>query len=126
MMRSSSNVSVNPQIKRVVDDLLKAASNFDRYENRSAHRDNLVLPVNLEIRDSDTVLDGFSRNISATGIGLITSTEIDEATTAKLSIFSTHSDQPSTILGQCRWCKKYGERWFLSGWQFINVVRNRG
>lgn len=123
-MRSSSNVSVNPQIKRVVDGLLKAASNYERYENRSAHRDSLVLPVSIALRESDEVIECFSRNVSATGIGLLTAMKIDERSVAKLSIFSTDNAHSTTILAECRWCKNYGDRWFLSGWQFINVVKS--
>lgn len=121
MLTTSSGPS-KPDIKRVVDDLLREDLYFDRNENRSAIRENLVRPVVIEVRDSDVKTSGFSRNISSSGIGVITDASISEGTVAVLKIDRLHG-VPITILAECRWCRPYGDDWQISGWQFIKLKR---
>ncbi len=111
-----------PDIQRAIDGILKEDSNFDRNENRSAHRENLVRPVEIEIRETETTVSGFSRNVSGSGIGIITKEPIDEKAIGVIKIAGL-SNNDLTILSECRWCKPYGEGWFISGWQFINLKR---
>ncbi|MFK7767569.1 MAG: PilZ domain-containing protein [Mariniblastus sp.] len=111
-----------PDIKRAIDGILKEDLNFDRNENRSAHRENLVRPIQIEIRDPEKTVNGFSRNVSATGIGVITSHPIDNNSIGLLKIGGL-SNNDTSILSECRWCKPYGEGWYISGWQFINLKR---
>jgi hypothetical protein len=121
MLRTSGPPAI-PEIQRAVDGLLSEDSNFDRLENRSAHRDNLVRPVNIEFRDSNATISAFSRNVSATGIGVITNQPIDDKSAAVLQITRLHDSEVS-ILAECRWCKPYGKNWYISGWQFISLKR---
>jgi len=121
-MLRSSGPPPKPDIQRVIDAILKKDATFDRTENRTAHRESLVRAITLEIRDSEETIVGFSRNISATGVGIIQDQEIAEKSTAVLSIERLGNQEPAKILSECRWCKPYGN-WFLSGWQFINLKR---
>ncbi|MEM7784422.1 MAG: PilZ domain-containing protein [Planctomycetota bacterium] len=121
MLRSGS-IQAKPEIGRLVDELTKEEKEFDRTESRSAHRTSLVRAVEIDIRDLEHNIDGFSRNISATGIGLITGEPITEKTVATLTI-SRLKGSTTGVLSECRWCKPYGEKWFLSGWLFISVKR---
>lgn len=130
-MLRSSGPPPKPDIKRAIDELLKEDAQYDRSENRSAHRENLVRHVQIEIRqqasagdDEPNSLSGFSRNISATGIGLISESPVQEKSVAVLSIDRIGpSTGPLKVLSECRWCRPYGDNWFLSGWQFINLKR---
>ena len=121
-MLRSSGPPVKPELKRVVDDLLREDSNFDRTENRSAHREHLVRAVEITFREDGRQLTGFSRNVSATGIGLITNEIIADKSVCLLEI-ARLSGSSIVMLAECRWSKPYGEKWHLSGWQFINLKR---
>jgi len=79
--------------------------------------------VEIQLKGQDDVLEAFSRNISANGVGLLTNHAIDERAVGKVIIFRPDG-KAEAILSECRWCKNYGEKWFLSGWQFINVARS--
>ena len=122
MLRTSESPA-NPEIKRAVDNLLLEDSNFDRTENRSAHRQHLVRPVDVLLRESGESVSAFSRNVSATGIGIITHQPIDDGTVAVLTIARLALGHDTTILAECRWCKPYGKNWYITGWQFINLKR---
>lgn len=121
MMRATVGRS-NPAIERVVRELLTEDSNFDRHENRSAHREHLVRPIQIELRNEGLVIPAFSRNISANGIGVISAEQISEKSTAILEIAGI-KNASVRILADCRWSRNYGPDWYISGWQFINMKR---
>ena len=121
MLRSARH-SINPDLDLMVENLLREESEYDRVECRSAHREHLVRGVIISIKGSDEIFDGFSRNISTTGIGIITSSPVPENATAVITIESIRSGVDKKVLADSRWCKPYGKKWFVSGWQFINVL----
>jgi len=124
MLRSNSGPPAKPEIQRVIDAILKEDAHFDRIENRSAMRESLVRAVLVELRETELSIPAFSRNVSTTGIGLITNQPFDEKAIAVLTIDRIGKDsRPAAILSECRWCRPYGENWHLSGWQFINLKR---
>lgn len=112
----------NSDVENAVRDLLEEDAFYDRTENRSSHREHLVRPVSLQIRGSENSIIAFSRNVSASGIGLITGETIPERATAVLTVETLNSG-PVKFLAQSRWCRAYGKNWFISGWQFINLHR---
>jgi len=119
-MLRASGPPVKPEIQRAVDSVLTEETNYDRLDNRSALRESLVRAVKLESSESDSPIIAFTRNISATGLGLITNQPINEKSSNTLKI--SRLDGPDlSILSECRWCKPYGDGWFLSGWQFITL-----
>ena len=135
-MLRSSGPPPKPDIKRVIDEILKEDARYNQSENRTAHRENLVRHVGIEFRQSeqssadgkedseDELPSAFSRNVSATGIGLVTKSQVEEKAVAVLQIERLGSNaKPANILSECRWCRPYGDNWFLSGWQFINLKR---
>ena len=121
MMKASAGRS-NPQIAQVVNALLTEDSNFDRHENRSAHREHLVRPIKVEIREPEQIINAFSRNISTSGIGIISDTDVAIGTVAVLEIGRLKCPSQK-ILAECRWSRSYGDNWFISGWQFISLRR---
>ena len=121
MLRSTMMRS-NPDIERAVNDLLAADAKFDRNENRSAHREHLVRHLRLEIREPEQSMEAFSRNISAAGIGIITDQEIAVGAIGEMEIERLKGPAVK-IVAECRWCRSYGENWFISGWQFQSLKR---
>lgn len=121
-MLRTTGPPAKPDIQRAIEGLIKEDSNFDRLENRSAHRDSLVLPISIQMRESQETLSAFSRNVSATGIGVITQDPIDDKSVASLKIAKLDGEV-LTVLAECRWSKPYGKSWYLSGWQFISLQR---
>jgi hypothetical protein len=116
-----SNGPAKPDILCAINELLHEDSQFDRNEDRSAMRENLVRPITIEDRESGEKIAAFSRNASASGIGLITNLPIPERRVAVLCIERLYG--PDTfMLAVCRWCKSYGKNWHFSGWQFINLL----
>lgn len=112
--------SISPQIDALVESLLREDADYDRIEQRSAHREHLVRCVEISLRDPEKNLWGFSRNISLTGIGLITQEEIPSGSNALLSI-ERLDGVCDKILASSRWSQPYGRAWHMSGWQFITV-----
>jgi hypothetical protein len=121
-MLRNSDPSAKPEIQREIDKLLLADANFDRYENRSVHRENLVRPVRIEMRETEEIVLAFSRNISGSGIGVITHEQVASDSIAVLNIASLDGEDTRIVAG-CRWCKPFGAKWYLSGWQFIGLQR---
>ena len=76
MLRTSAGPQAKPDIERAIQSIIKENAAFDRTENRSSLRENLVRAVDIVTRDQESPIDAFSRNVSATGIGLITRTEL--------------------------------------------------
>lgn len=111
-----------PELKKAIDKLLLEDTNFDRYENRSLHRESLVRAVQIDLRDSKETIQAFSRNVSAAGIGVITHERLEIDAIAVLSIAAINGED-TLVLAECRWCKPFGAKWFLSGWQFIGLQR---
>jgi len=122
MLRSSTSQG-NPEFKRVVDSLILSATHFDRYENRTAIRKPLVVPVRVELCDSDLKMPGFTRNISSNGVGLLLPAACKVGEKAVITLERTDGKGKYSVLAECRWCKPYGESWLFSGWQFIKVQR---
>ena len=112
--------SISKDIDEMVEGLLREDSAYDRQENRSAHREHLVRGVRIEMRDPRKELFAFSRNVSVTGVGLITEETVPERCTAALTIERLDGTQ-CKVLAESRWCKPYGKNWFISGWQFIHL-----
>lgn len=112
----------NMDVENAIRDLLEEDAFYDRTENRSSHREHLVRPVRLQIRGSRDELIAFSRNVSASGIGLITDRPMVDGTVAVLVVDSLKS-APVKFLAQSRWCRDFGPNWKISGWQFINIHR---
>ena len=117
-----SGTGPNMDVENAVQDLLEEDAFYDRTENRSSYREPLVRPVEMQIRGSQDKIIAFSRNVSGSGIGLITEVEITEKATAVLTVESLKNG-PVKLLAQCRWCRPYGRTWKISGWAFINIHR---
>ena len=116
-----SQVNVKPEIQRLVDQILKENSRYER-ELRSLHRDFLVCPVDVSFSDENMEKQYcVSRNISAAGISLISSFEFTKELVANLNLYRPAKARKQLIVAECRWCKPFGEVHWMSGWQFMRL-----
>ena len=105
-------------VKRLID---KESRN--ECERRSVHRTPFVRPVTVRIiGDDDKTITAFSKNISPKGIGLILEDAISDGAGAKLTIHSLKNQQVH-VRSELRWCRPFGNGWFISGWKFIAEER---
>ena len=86
-------------------------------ERRTEVRKPFVRPVKINV-GREPGIDGFSRDMSKMGIGIVMPEELSEHTQATLTIHSTTSD-PVYVVGELCWTTKFGTGWFLTGWKFI-------
>ena len=119
MLRTISP-SVSSDIDDAVQGLLREDFDYNRTEHRTAHRDSLVRCVLIERGSNQQAIEAFSRDISNAGIGVVTTEPLPERLTATITI-ERLDGTTLRILADCRWCKRYGKKWFLSGWQFLNL-----
>lgn len=123
MMINQKMMSSNPQVERLIKEMLTEDARFDR-ELRSAHRENLVFPVSICPPNEGRKINGFSRNVSVSGICILCDTEVASGARATLEIYRLHNPEPSRVRAECRWSKPFGHDFFASGWQFLSLARD--
>lgn len=116
--------TVTDDLSELVSDLLYEVSKFDANDSRKETREPFMSCVSVKYSIEKIELSGFSRNISPTGIGLVTTEEIPISTKATLGIARVNG-KTTKILAVCRWSKPYGRDWYSSGWEFLQLIGNR-
>lgn len=101
-----------------IERLLMEAQRAKLTERRTEPRHAFVRPVRITL-NADESFDGFSKDLSKQGIGVITSSEIAQGKMAVLTIHST-SHYPVHLKCELRWCDAFGKGWFLTGWKFLS------
>lgn len=103
-----------------VDSLLKENQAELLQERRCVDRRPFVRPVTIRAgRDHDLVAFAFSRDVSPIGIGLISQVAWKEGTRATIEVHSTKQHQGLSVTAEVRWTRTYGERWYYTGWCFV-------
>lgn len=90
------------------------------HERRSQKRYSFVRPVTIHLPNGDVQL-AFSRDLSDSGIGLIQAEAVDDGRIAEIEIQTP--DDTVCLKAEARWCRDYGNGWFLVGWRFISLTR---
>ena len=121
MMIKQAVVSSNPDVERLIREMLAENSRYER-ELRSVHRENLVFPVTIVLPEGKQPIHGFSRNVSVTGVCILSDTEVISGIYATLEIYRLQKPDPSLVLSECRWCRPFGDKYYASGWQFSNLT----
>lgn len=119
MLNGSSSLASEPVV-RIVDGITSEGAKFDR-ELRSCHREKISLPVDVICRDCE-IFHGFTRNISHQGLCIVTSEQFDDSSPATICLYRL-DEKPARLLAESRWSRKFGRRYWLSGWQFRGVPR---
>lgn len=91
-------------------------------EQRDSERYPLVRPVRVLLGDDTIVQGAFSRDISAKGIGTISSTEFPEGCVGYVAV---HSLQQNDVVLKAiaKWSAPYGYGWFATGWEILSDVK---
>lgn len=119
MMREAT-MSANTEVQTAVEQLLIEDARFDELERRSLHRQMLVRPITVVSREGGETVGGISRNISALGVCVLTRKPMTEGSIARICVHCLDSE-PKVFLSECRWNRKFGNGWNMSGWHFINM-----
>ena len=112
-----------PELERFVKEIVKEDAKYVLTEMRSRHRENLVVPVTMIFKDGKRQ-HGFTRNISPVGVCLIGKEPLAENQIVELEIYRLNGE-PTTISAEVRWCKPFGENYFMSGWKFMQMLSKR-
>ena len=68
-------------------------------------------------------IDGFSRNLSPLGIGIVSKEPFNAGDVGTIEIHRFRN-APAVILAECRWSDTFGSQWYFSGWSFLSLVRD--
>jgi hypothetical protein len=121
-MLRESTLSVSCEVQNAVKQLLAEDARFDEQERRSLHRETLVRPITMLLGESGEVVGGICRNISSMGACLLTRRPPEEKSVAKICIHCLDG-APKVFLAECRWNRLFGTGWYMSGWNFIHLVK---
>ncbi|MEM9943231.1 MAG: PilZ domain-containing protein [Planctomycetota bacterium] len=113
-MTSQNTIPPSQQTIRLIS---KIQSEYIRQirERRECHRQFISLMAVIEDPESNSSVDAITRDLSSSGISLITNQSLDLDTQAVLAIRLARSTD--RIEATCRWCHAMGSL-FISGWQF--------
>ena len=95
---------------------LALATAAEKVNRRLALRYPFFCPVDLTLcSDLTSIPSVFIRDISASGLGLLHHTPLEN----QAVLLRTETDDPSqAVLAKIRWCRCLGDRWYLSGATF--------
>jgi hypothetical protein len=65
----------------------------------------------------------FSKNISEAGICVITQQPVKENEVIDLEIYRLYGS-PIRITSDARWCRPFGQSYFMSGWKFMHLRKS--
>lgn len=122
-MLRHSNIHANPVIVKAVEKLFDEDRQFERAERRISFREAISRPCRIRLSGKDEIINGFTKNISFEGVGVITHESFQGDEEAKIEIHSSHDTNP-VIFSRLAWCKPFGDGWYVSGWRFVTAVRD--
>jgi hypothetical protein len=125
MMRDAP-AAVSPDIARIFQELMDEESRQVIRERRSTHRQPLIRPVKIFLKgqnEGQPAIEGFSKNCSPSGLGIVTRCSFE---TNPIAILEVHRllKVPARILAECRWSDQFGDGWYYSGWHFLSLARS--
>ena len=86
-------------------------------ELRSSDRLTAAVPVGIHMPGNTRRIPGFMRNLSQSGLCLISKVETQPNQVADLEIMRLNGES-GRIESRCTWVKQYGEDYWASGWHF--------
>lgn len=123
-MLRSSIPAITPEIQRLIDDIINEETRFMMSERRDATRKPITRGVIIQpCNEPGQQFSAISRDVSNQGIGLISQREWKDGDTAKIEI-NRLKGPASIVVAECRWCDKFAEGWFVSGWNFKRLERS--
>ena len=120
MLRSSIRAA-SPEIQKLIDDITNTETRFIMSERRDATRTPLTRAVKIRpCSQQGDECSAITRDISNRGIGLIGQVQWEIGVVAKLAIGRLQLE-PAIVVAECRWCDKFADGWFVTGWTFLRV-----
>jgi hypothetical protein len=99
--------------------LLASTREVEDAERRSDVRHSFFAPVTLAgCEEPSRSWSAFSREISASGIGLLHNMPLPKGRVYELTIGRDGTGCSCTA--EVVWCRPAGEGWYLSGWRFVS------
>lgn len=118
-MSTAALSSSSDQVQQAVQRLLTAARD-GHVENRSEPRSPFFHPATLTYRyREEQPIAAFTRELSDSGIGLLHSVPIERG---EVTVSIERPDNTIAFRTFILWCKPCGQ-WYLSGGQFLGVIR---
>ena len=103
-----------------VDELLRENQTALLRERRGINRKPFVRPVKVVTGpDQNQSHDGFSRDISARGIAVISRVQPQPKAIATLKIHRLQGTEVA-VRAEARWSEPYGDGWYSTGWSFLS------
>jgi hypothetical protein len=122
MLRASTQAA-SAELQRLVEQILDEETRARIIERRDAARQAITRPVVIEPRDEPgRGINALARNISEMGIGVISAEPLRPNTLARI-VITRSEGAPSIVLAECRWCESFQNGWYVSGWNFVSVLR---
>ena len=90
------------------------------HENRSDHREPIVMPAQIRQPKFELTLSGFVRNISSNGVCLIVPQPFSKGSEVSISLFGQITKVECTAT--CCWSSKFGNTYWISGWQLAKPL----
>jgi hypothetical protein len=101
----------------ILYDLLRIAC--DSYDRETRREMRYAFYQLVTIRSGEVEYDGFSRDISPTGIGLMHQADLPLEQVDV--VLSTENTESVSLRVQIEWCRPLGQGWYLSGGKFVAV-----
>lgn len=123
-MTSNLHTRHSADVKSLVTQLLSEGDLFHRLkgtrEGRSDVRREFARIAELVMEDGSTI-SGYTRDISTSGVGLITESPVNPLSKAIIRIQSLSPDVTAQFIADCVWCSDTGVGGICSGWKFTRV-----
>ena len=103
-----------PEVAKVVSRVIADEKKLTP-ENRSDHREPLVIPAQIHQEKFELTLNGFVRNISTGGVCLIVPQPFRQGDQATVSLLGQTTKVESAAT--CCWGTKFGTSYWISGWK---------
>jgi hypothetical protein len=104
---------------KAIYQLIVEAQNTENRDRRRDVRYAFFRPVSIELDDGHRYA-AFSREISASGIGLIHNMDLPEGE-IEISI-SSEAGYSIRVRTDIMWCQSCGEGWYISGGKFAGIA----
>jgi hypothetical protein len=103
-------------------ELIRQSDATVEWDVRSTEREKFAVPVVIHQKGTQPKIQAFTRNLSGDGVNLVSQQEVQVSSFCKLQ-FVRIGGERFDVIGKCVWTHKYGEDYWLTGWQFPRLDR---